>query len=135
VKDNPFKRIMVTSDGSESAQRAVNVAISLSLGLGSTLVAVHIIDDKLIQPFDVLEDEGKDILKSIRLQGEDAGLKVEEIIIFGNPLSDMAKIVTKGDADLLVIGTHGRSGLNKIIRGSVAENALHKVNIPVTLVK
>jgi nucleotide-binding universal stress UspA family protein len=126
---------MVASDGSESAQRAVEVAISLAKGLNATLVAVHIIDEKLIQPYEVLEDEANSILNKINTRAEEIGVNVETIIIFGDPKKDMDKITTKGDADLLVIGTHGKTGLEKIIRGSVAENSLHKVNIPVLLVK
>ena len=54
---------MFPTDGSEFAARSEDVAIEISKKFNSILVAVHIIDDKLIYPFEVLEDEGKSILK------------------------------------------------------------------------
>ncbi|HMK54700.1 MAG TPA: universal stress protein [Methanobacteriaceae archaeon] len=130
-----FETIMVPSDGSECAQRAEDVALALAKELGSTVVAVHVIDDKLITPFEVLETEGKQILRSITNKGKQIDVQVDEILIFGSPTHDMAKITTKSNADLVVIGTHGRTRLEKLIMGSVAENALKTVEVPVMLVK
>ena len=80
----------------------------------STVVAVHIIDEKLIYPFEVLEDEGKLILKKIRDRAEKEDLAIEDVLIVGSPIHDMAKIVKKTKSDLVVIGTHGKTGLEKL---------------------
>lgn len=130
-----FNKIMVPSDGSQFAQKAEDVAIDLAEKLGSTVVAVHIIDEKLIYPFDVMEDEGNEILSKITEKGKAKGVKVDEVLIFGNPRHDMKKIAEKSHSDLVVIGSHGRSGLEKILMGSVAENALKTVEMPVLLIK
>lgn len=130
-----FEKIMVPSDGSQHAKRAEDVALALARELGSTVVAVHIIDDKFITPFEVLETEGKGILKSVTKKGKELGVQVDEILIFGSPIHDMAKITLKAEADLVVIGTHGRTRLEKLIMGSVAESALKTVPVPVMLVK
>lgn len=130
-----FNKIMVPSDGSKFAQKAEDVAIDLAEKLGSTVVAVHIIDEKLIYPFDVMEDEGNEILSKITEKGKAKGVKVDEVLIFGNPRHDMKKIAEKSHSDLVVIGSHGRSGLEKILMGSVAENALKTVEMPVLLIK
>jgi len=71
----------------------------------------------------------------INEKGSAKGVKVDEVLIFGNPRHDMKKISEKSGADLLVIGSHGKSGLEKILMGSVAENAIKTVEIPVLLVK
>ena len=130
-----FEKILVPTDGSEYAGRAVEVALSLARELGSRVVALHVLDEKLIMPFEVLEEEGKKILAEVRSRGEEIEVPVDEIILFGNPRHDMAKITTKSGADLVVIGTHGRTGMEKLIMGSVAENALKTVEVPVMLVK
>lgn len=130
-----FNKIMVPSDGSKFAQKAEDVAIDLAKKLKSTVVAVHIIDEKLIYPFDVMEDEGNKILSKISEKGNAKDVKVDEVLIFGNPRHDMKKIAEKSHADMVVIGSHGRSGLEKILMGSVAENALKTVDVPVLLVK
>ena len=130
-----FKTIMVPSDGSQFALKAEEVAISIARKFQGKLVVVHIIDEKLINPFEVLEEEGKSILEKAALKGEKQGVQVDQVLIVGSPTHDMSKIVEKTGADLVVIGTHGKTGLKKILLGSVAENTLKTVNIPVLLVK
>ena len=126
---------MVPSDGSKFAEKAEDMAVSLAEKLGSTVVAVHVIDEKLIYPFDIMEEEGNEILSKINKKGSSKGVKVDEVLIFGNPRHDMKKIAEKSGADLLIIGSHGKSGLEKILMGSVAENTIKTVEIPVLLVK
>ncbi|MEN6329824.1 MAG: universal stress protein [Methanobacteriaceae archaeon] len=130
-----FEKILVPTDGSEYAERAVDVALSLARELGARVVALHVLDEKLIMPFEVLEEEGQNILKGVRKRGEEMNVPVDEIILFGNPRHDMAKIATKSGVDLVIIGTHGRTGVEKLLMGSVAENALKTVEVPVMLVK
>jgi nucleotide-binding universal stress UspA family protein len=86
-----FEKIMVPTDGSEYAARAVEVALSLGRELDSRVVALHVLDEKLIMPFEVLEEEGQNILGQVRKRGEEMGVPVDEIILFGNPRRDMAK--------------------------------------------
>ncbi|MGV8143959.1 MAG: universal stress protein [Methanothermobacter sp.] len=130
-----FNKIMVPTDGSEFALRAEDIAISIAEKFQSRIVAVHIIDEKLIYPFEDLEEEGKKILEKTYLKADKQGVKADQVLIVGNPTHDMAKIVEKTDADMMVIGTHGKTGLTKILMGSVAENAIKTVKIPILLVK
>jgi nucleotide-binding universal stress UspA family protein len=130
-----FERVMVPTDGSEFAARSEDIAIEIAKKFNSTLVVVHVIDDKLIYPFEVLEDEGKSILKKVREKAEKKELTIEEVLLVGSPTHDMEKIVKKTESDLVVIGTHGKTGFEKLILGSVAESALKTVKAPVLLVK
>jgi nucleotide-binding universal stress UspA family protein len=130
-----FETIMVPTDGSDYAGRAEDLALDLALALDSRLVALHIIDDRLLYPYEVLEDEGKSILKMVREKGQEKGVPVDEILIMGSPTRDLEEIAQKAGADLVVIGTHGKTGFEKMLRGSVAESALKKVQVPVLLVK
>jgi len=130
-----FEKIMVPTDGSEYAARAEDIAIELAGRLGAVVVAVHVIDEKLIYPFEVLEEEGKEILGAVQRKGREAGVRVDEVLVFGSPAHDMKKIADKTGADLVVIASHGRSGLEKILMGSVAETTLKTVTVPVLLVK
>lgn len=130
-----FKKIMIPTDGSEYAERAVKVGLSLARELGSRVVALHVLDEKLMLPFEVLEEEGQDILEQVRKEGQEINVPVDTMMLFGNPRRDMAKIVTKSEVDLVIIGTHGRTGVEKLLMGSVAENALRTVPVPVMLVK
>ena len=130
-----FERIMIPTDGSKFAARSEDVTMEIAKKFNSTVVAVHIIDEKLIYPFEVLEDEGKSILKKVRERAEKEDLAIEEVLIVGSPIHDMAKIVKKTKSDLVIIGTHGKTGLEKLILGSVVENAIKTVQVPLLLVK
>ena len=126
---------MIPTDGSKFAEKSKDFALEIAKKFNSTVVAVHIIDDKLIYPFEVLEEEGKSLLNNVREDSEKMDLTVEEVLIVGSPIHDMEKIVKKTNSDLVVIGTHGKTGLEKLIMGSVAESALKTVKVPVLLVK
>jgi nucleotide-binding universal stress UspA family protein len=126
---------MIPTDGSKFAEKSKDFALEIAKKFNSTVVAVHIIDDKLIYPFEVLEEEGKSILDNVRNDSEKMDLVVEEVLIVGSPIHDMEKIVKKTNSDLVVIGTHGKTGLEKLIMGSVTESALKTVKVPVLLVK
>jgi nucleotide-binding universal stress UspA family protein len=130
-----FNTIMVPTDGSEYSKKAEDTALALAKKLGSVVVAVHIIDDKLIYPYEVLEEEGKGILREVQKKGKEMNVDVHEILIVGSPTNDMAKITEKAGADLVVLSTHGKTGLERLIMGSVAESAIKKISAPVMLVK
>jgi nucleotide-binding universal stress UspA family protein len=130
-----FKKIMVPTDGSTFAAKAEDMAISLAKSFNATVVAVHVIDDKLIYPFEVLEDEGNTILNKVTKKGEKEDVKVQEVLLVGKPSHDMCKIAEKSGVDLIVIGSHGRTGLEKLLMGSVAESILKSVKVPVLVVK
>ncbi|EKF86466.1 universal stress protein [Methanobacterium formicicum] len=130
-----FNTIMVPTDGSEYSKKAEDTALALAKKLGSVVVAVHIIDDKLIYPYEVLEEEGKSILRDVQKKGNEMDVDVHEILIVGSPTNDMAKIAQKAGADLVILSTHGKTGLERLIMGSVAENAIKKISVPVMLVK
>lgn len=130
-----FKTILVPTDGSEFAGRAEDVAISIASKYDARIVGVYVIDEKLIYPYDVLEDEGKSILKNLSKKAKEENVIVDEILVFGDPRKDIPTIVRRMNADIVVIGTHGKKGLEKLILGSVAESILKSVEPPVLLVK
>lgn len=130
-----FKTILVPTDGSEFAERAEDVAISMATKYDSRIVGVYVIDEKLIYPYDVLEDEGKSILKNLSEKAKEKGIVVDEILVFGDPAKDLLTIIKRMNADIVVIGTHGKKGLEKLLLGSVAESILKSVEVPVLLVK
>jgi nucleotide-binding universal stress UspA family protein len=130
-----FKTILVPTDGSEYAGRAEDVAISIASKYDARIVGVYVIDEKLIYPYDVLEDEGKSILKNLSKKAKKEGVVVDEILVFGDPRKDLITITKRMNSDIVVIGTHGKKGLERLLLGSVAESILKSVEVPVLLVK
>ena len=93
---------MVPTDGSKYAEKAEDMAISLAKEFQGKVVAVHIMDEKLIYPYEVLEDEGNVILNKVGDKGKDLGVKVEQVLIFGRrydfgeDLSSWVKKISSG---------------------------------------
>ena len=94
-----FKTIIVPTDGSKFAERAEDVAISIAKNFDGKLVVLHIIDEKLIYPYEVLEEEGKNILKNASKKAEEQDITADTVLIVGDPTHDMSKIVEKTGAD------------------------------------
>ena len=130
-----FEKILVPTDGSEFAKRAEDVAIEIATKYNARITGAYVIDDKLIYPYEVLENEGKGILKDLSLKAKKEGVIVDEIMVVGSPAKDLVTIIRRMKPDLVVIGTHSKKGLEKLLLGSVAENILKSVEPPVLLVK
>lgn len=129
-----FKNIMVPTDGSEYAAKAEDVAVELAKQLNAKIVGIYVIDEKLIYPYEVLEDEGNEILQSLQKKAEDAGVEFKEELITGDPLRDMKTIARKANADLVVISPHGKNKIEKLIIGSVADRVIKTSDVPVMIV-
>lgn len=130
-----FKTILVPTDGSKFAQKAEDAAISIAAKYDARIIGAYVIDEKLIYPYEVLEEEGKSILKNLSLKAKKEGVIVDEILVFGTPAKDLITIIRRMNPDLVVIGTHSKKGLEKLLLGSVAEKVLKTVESPVLLVK
>lgn len=130
-----FKTILVPTDGSEFAQRAEDIAISMASKYEGRIIGVYVIDEKLIYPYEVLEEEGKAILKNLQKKANDKDVVVDEILVFGDPAKDLITISKRMNSDIVVIGTHGKKGLERLLMGSVAQNIIKSVDVPVLLVK
>ncbi|KZX15856.1 putative universal stress protein [Methanobrevibacter cuticularis] len=130
-----FENIMVPSDGSKYSDKAVELAIEIAKKFNSKITAVHVIDEKTMFPYEKLEDEGNEILEKIAKKGFKAGIEVTEQLITGDPLRDMKTIAKKANVDSIVISTHGRNKLEKLMVGSVTDRVIQTFDIPVILAK
>lgn len=138
------KRILVPLDGSLTAEALLEVVADTARGSGARvrLLRVAPLPDTLVasdgrvvayedQEMERLEAEALDYLRSVerRLTGVD----VDSTVRFGQPLEQILQEADAFDADLIVAGTRGRSGLTRAILGSVAEQLVHKAAVPVLL--
>lgn len=138
-----FQRILFPTDFSESAGYASEYAISLASKYGSNLYILHVIEH-----FAYIVDFGidfqsqtsmeataqkllEDTVASIRKKGADA----EGVIVSGDPFVEIIKFAKREQIDLIVMATHGRTGLEHMLMGSVAEKVVRKSPCPVLTVK
>jgi len=145
-----YQRILVPVDGSECAARGLSEAMSLARLTGARLRLVHVIDEPFVAigvdgatatgaDLVTLAREGAqrvlaDATNKVRL----AGLPVDDVLLdsFDGRMCDLVIEAARAwQADLLVIGTHGRRGVDRLLLGSDAEQILRHAPVPVLLVR
>lgn len=144
-----YKRILVPIDGSDTGQRGLKEAITLAVEQKATLCLVHVTSDfplmgEMVGAIDVskyrdgLNQYGLGVLENAKALARSAGLQVETELLEpdGGRVADAILRAAKSTAcDLIVIGTHGRRGIGRILLGSDAENVLRASPVPVLLVR
>jgi len=148
-----YQHILVALDGSESSALAMDHAIQLAKDQRARLRLVHVIDPSVYAtaasggyPFDVtpviegLRQAGRQILADAEAKARGAEVQSEsELLESGDPSERIATIIVKDArrwrADLIVLGTHGRRGFNRIVLGSVAEGLVRMATTPVLVVR
>ncbi|MBW7897599.1 putative universal stress protein [Candidatus Brocadiaceae bacterium B188] len=139
-----LKKILCPIDHSECSYLALKYAISLALKDEAKLYLMHVIDIRLydteiykFSPYNIteinLDKIREDLIKSLP-EGTSDVLEVETIVVKGVPFQEIINAATAIDADLIVIGTHGRTGLSHAVMGSVAEKVVRKAPCPVLTV-
>ena len=136
-----FGRIIVPIDGSEIANKAAGKALALAQALNIPVVALHVIGFDLsiydypmeIQLIELLQREGHAYLEGIVTLGEDLGVTVSKKLVEGHPAEEIIKEAKEDD--LIVMGSKGRTGLDRLLLGSVAENVARHASCPVMIVK
>ncbi|TSH77795.1 universal stress protein [Acinetobacter sp. RF15A] len=143
-----FEHILVPIDGSEISYAAVDKAVELAKAFNSkvTVVQVLALDPYITAEYitaaqtnDLIERARTSILKTLeeaKARFSNAGLDVETQLLEGQVIySEIAKAAQSLNADLIVIGSHGRTGFKKLFLGSVAQSVLGQADIPVMVVR
>jgi len=142
-----YKRILVPVDGSPTSTRGLDEAVRLAKLTGASIRLVHVLDlvtfaagleSYAVDVFGILRVAGKTILEQMKARVAASGIDVTSYI--SEPLSgrvcdvviDQAK---QYGADLIVLGTHGRRGVDRLLLGSDAEQILRSAPAPVLLVR
>jgi nucleotide-binding universal stress UspA family protein len=118
-----YHHIVVGTDGSTTASRAVDQAIELAAVTGATLHLVHAWD---VSPAMArVEDDGSEMLAATAAVAAEAGVTVETHIVRSDPGDALVSVATEVGADLLVVGNRGMSGIQRLLLGSVANRISH----------
>ncbi|AAM06654.1 TPA: universal stress protein [Methanosarcina acetivorans] len=147
MNSNIYRKIMIATDGSEPVKKAVDTAIEIARLGGAKLYAVYVIASgglSLTHPRDVgwdkamkehLTTEGKEATAYVETGGKAASVEVEPVILEGNPAHEIVEFAEKNDIDLIVMGTHGRTGVQRFLLGSVAQNVVRHSRKAVLVVR
>ena len=146
-----YARILVATDGSTLSKKAVNTAISLAALCGAELIAVKVVPrypqsyfegsiplsvDDVKRVEKQWADDGQAVVDAVKKTAAAKGVSVKAVTVKSALVSDaVIAAATKHKADLIVMGSHGRSGIEKLVLGSVAQRVLSHTNLPVLLVR
>jgi nucleotide-binding universal stress UspA family protein len=144
-----YKRILVPTDGSDTATAGLREAIKLAKDQGAQILIIHVVDELVaVSPYiygaafeQMLEQmrvNGKSIVAGAKALADKEGVPVDEQLIeaCGTPAGEHIVAAAKAwPADLIVLGTHGRRGVGRIVMGSDAEYVIRRSPVPVLLVR
>ena len=148
-----FKRILVAVDGSPVSTAALKSAIALAADQRAELLIVHVIDDAAIavsieggylpanyvETFQrQLQKDGSKVLAKAQALAQASGVDVKPLLVQarGGSVADAVLDQSrKLKADVIVLGTHGRRGLRRVLMGSDAETVVRDARVPVLLVR
>jgi nucleotide-binding universal stress UspA family protein len=153
IKGEPMiSKILVPTDGSKAAQEAARYAIDLAKQLKCSIIVLSVIDNRslmaqtisaqenarqIIEPIEnYLREAAEEYAKEIKEIGDENGVRSKILVTSGHPAEEIIKEAESSNADLIVMGSQGRSALAAAFLGSVTYSIIHKeMKIPVLVVK
>lgn len=139
-----YEKLLIATDGGRHAAQAVIIGADLARQLGARVGLVYVVEPALATgadspylPIDVLEAlrlEGEELLRQTSAQLS-AALPTETFLKVGSPATEILTVAREWGAQLLVMGTHGRTGLERLIIGSTAEAVIERAQCPVLTVR
>lgn len=139
---------MIATDGSETSERAAEMGIEIARLSGGKATAIYVVDILRLshlpgytalpglskQLLELMQKEGKETTGHVCEMAGNAGVACEVMVAEGDPSTEILRRSQESDADLLILGTKGKSGLDRILLGSVAEKVIRNSRVPVLLV-
>jgi nucleotide-binding universal stress UspA family protein len=124
-----FERLLIASDGSPYSEAAWEEALSLARTMGSALIGVAV----AASDRDIPSVTG--VVRNLEAAAAAQGITLETMIPMGRPEEGIVKAAEFRQASLIIVGSHGRSGLKRLLMGSVAERVIGHAKCPVLVVK
>ena len=140
-----YDRVLVPTDGSPEGRRAVAHAVELAAAHGATVSGLYVINTASYNglPMEsswegvttLLTTDAREALDVVETLGTERGVPVDTEITEGSPSTEIVRAADEQDCDLIVMGTHGRGGINRLLLGSVAETVVRAAPVPVMTVR
>ncbi|MDO8438431.1 MAG: universal stress protein [Nitrosomonadaceae bacterium] len=143
-----YQRILIPVDGSPTSDRALQEALRLAQQQNAQLLLLHVIEEirfvdiessiNYAELLESMRNSGTKILTQAQTVVQQAGMTAEVKLLEAGGERVASVIVAEAErwpADLIVIGTHGRSGFSRLLFGSVAEGVVRTAQVPVLLIR
>lgn len=145
MKRDFCRNILIATDGSENTQRAISYGIEIAKLSKATVYALYVVNKFPIisenwtigkeNIYEIVRSEGEKAVSEIKKIGEASGVEVREVILDGYPSNEIMDFAENNNIDLIVMGTLGKTGLDKLLIGSVAEKVVRASKVPVMVVR
>lgn len=138
-----YDHILLPTDGSEEMAPVVNHAEQLAAAHGATLHVLFVVNTTALADLP-METSWEGVNSALRKQGEEAlqaaleqigAVPTETAVVDGSPSTEIVSYAEETPCDVIVMGTHGRSGVDRLLLGSVAARVIRSAPVPVTTVR
>lgn len=140
-----YDRILVPTDGSPEGERAVEHALELATVHGASVHALYVINTASYAGMpmetswegvdDLLRADAEAAVSGVEALASGRGVDVTTAIVDGSPSREIIRYAEEEGCDIVVMGTHGRGGIDRLLLGSVAEKVVRGSEIPVLTVR
>lgn len=147
-----FKKIMIATDGSDCSRLAVDKGIELAKLSRGTVYAIYVVSTDYLAPIDgdsfsmgmdpywmsiqeMWKTQGQQAVDYVKGLGEMKGINVEPVLLEGNPSDELIRYAEEKKMDIIIMGTLGKTGLDRLLLGSVAGNVARHSKVPVMVVR
>lgn len=137
-----YNNILIPTDGSEESEVTINHGKELANKFDAEIHVIHIVDVRVNNTHDIyehvveeLEEIGEKAVEDVIGKFEDEKIKTFSKVKEGIPHREIIQYSNENEIDLILMGTHGRTGLDRLLLGSTAEKVLRTSEVPVMTVR
>lgn len=132
-----YQNILLPTDGSERSREAIDPALPIASQFDATIHALSVAE--MVQQKDQLRADAKEeaerALDEVETQVTGENIDVTRAIRTGMPGEEILQYVDQNDVDMIIMGTQGKTGLNRVLLGSIAEKIIRESPVPVMTVR
>jgi nucleotide-binding universal stress UspA family protein len=144
-----FEKILIATDGSKHSERAAKIGVDLAKLSGGKVTALYVgqrhvapiggltqheMDEVVSGAWKAVQDEGNKATKYVEDLAKRSGVPVERKFIEGHPAEEILKVAEDTPMDVIVMGSIGKTGMNKFLLGSVADKVVRHSRVPVLVI-
>ena len=138
-----FRTVVLATDLSPTSEAATSAALDLAGAVGARLLAVSVIDPgslrlpggRFRQRVDQVRSEREQVAQELVARGRSAGIAVDFLVWEGDPGEAILAAAAAEEADMIVVGSHGRGTVGRFLIGSVSDHVVRNAQCPVLVVR
>jgi nucleotide-binding universal stress UspA family protein len=142
-----FRKILVPIDASDCAGQALEIALDLAGSQGAELTVINVVDPAkaalastdpyggtAVPWLEAMTGDGETLLAAAKAKAQARGIAVKTLLLNGYTVEQIVRAASNENCDLIVLGSHGRTGLPRMLIGSVAEGVMREASAPALIV-